>query len=140
MVSGTGLQQLKQTSSVEDVFLQQEQTQNLTGAEIPISVNVGMYSANLFEFMGVPPLLGREFTTADAPNGKAEPVAVLSYLFWNRQYGGSRDVLGKSIELDHKLYTIIGVVPPRFTWGDSDVYCLPRPAPIRTITGCRSSG
>jgi predicted permease len=128
MVSGTGLQQLKQTSSVDDVFLQQEQTQNLTGAEIPISVNVGMYSANLFEYMGVPPLLGREFTTGDAPKGKAEPVAVLSYLFWNRQYGGSRDVLGKTIELDHKLYTIIGVVPPRFTWGDSDVYLPAAPS------------
>jgi predicted permease len=122
MVSGIGLQQLKQTSSVEDVFLQQDQTQNLTGAEIPISVNVGMYSANLFEYMGVPPVLGREFTTADAPNGKPEPVAVLSYLFWQRQYGGSRDVPGKTIELDRKVYTIIGVVPPRFTWGDSDVY------------------
>jgi predicted permease len=122
MVSGTGLQQLKQTSSVEDVFIQQDQTQNLTGAEIPISVQVGLYSANLFEYMGVPPALGREFTTADAPNGKAEPVAVLSYLFWQRQFGGSRDVPGKTIELDHKLYTVIGVVPPRFTWGDSDVY------------------
>jgi predicted permease len=121
-VSGTGLQQLKQTSSVEDVFIQQDQTQNLTGAEIPISVQVGLYSANLFEYMGVPPALGREFTTPDAPDGKAEPVAVLSYLFWQRQFGGSRDVPGKTIELDHKLYTIIGVVPPRFTWGDSDVY------------------
>jgi predicted permease len=121
-VTGTGYQQLKQTSVIEDVFLQQDQTQNLTGAEIPISVQVGIYSPNLFDFMGVPPLLGRGFTSADVPGGKPEPVALVSYLFWNRQYGGSRDVLGKSIELDHKLYTIIGVVPPRFTWGDSDVY------------------
>jgi putative ABC transport system permease protein len=72
--------------------------------------------------MGVPPLLGREFTPADAPGGNPEPVAVLSYLFWQRQFGAGRDVLGKSIELDHKAYTIIGVVPPRFTWGDDDVY------------------
>ena len=72
--------------------------------------------------MGVPPLLGREFFSSDAPNGNASPVVVLSYLFWQRQFGGSRDVIGKSIELDHKLYTVIGVLPPRFTWGDSDVY------------------
>jgi predicted permease len=72
--------------------------------------------------MGVPPLLGREFTPADAPGGNPAPVAVLSYLFWQRQYGASRDVIGKSIELDHTPYTVIGVVPPRFTWGDSDVY------------------
>src|SRR5438477_8835568 len=73
MVSGTGYQQLRQASSVDDVFLQQENRQNLTGAEIPVSVNVGMYSANLFEYMGVPPLLGREFSSADAPNGNAAP-------------------------------------------------------------------
>lgn len=124
MVSGTGYKQLREASSVDDVFLQREGRQNLTGAEIPISVNVGTYSANLFEYMGVPPLLGREFTSADAANGNASPVAVLSYLFWQRQYGGNRDVVGKTIELDHKIYNVIGVVPPRFTWGDSDVYLI----------------
>ena len=122
MVSGAGYQQLRQTSSVDDVFLQQGGTQNLTGAEIPISVAVGIYSPNVFEYMGVPPLLGREFSSADAPHGNPAPIAVLSYLFWQRQFGGSRDVVGKTLELDHKIYNIIGVVPPRFTWGDSDVY------------------
>jgi predicted permease len=47
---------------------------------------------------------------------------VLSYIFWQKQFGGSRDVVGKTLELDHEIYTVIGVVPPRFTWGDSDVY------------------
>ena len=72
--------------------------------------------------MGVPPQLGRQFTSADLTDGKASPIAVLSYLFWKKQFGASRDVLGKTIELDHKIYTIIGVAAPRFTWGDSDVY------------------
>ena len=85
-------------------------------------MNVGLYSQNMFDYMGVPPLLGREFSPADAPGGNPAPVAVLSYLFWQRQYGASSDVVGKSIEMDHKSYTVIGVVPPRFTWGDSDVY------------------
>jgi predicted permease len=122
LVSGSGYQLLRQTSSVDDVFLMQERTENLTGAEIPVSVSVGTYSPNLFEYMGVPPLVGREFTSTDAPKGNAAPVAVLSYLFWQRQFGGSRDVVGKTLELDHKVYQILGVVPPRFTWGDSDVY------------------
>ena len=85
-------------------------------------MQVGLYTPNLFTYMGVPPLLGREFIPADAPGGNAAAVAVLSYLLWQRQYGGARDVVGKTIELDHTIYTIIGVVPPRFTWGDSDVY------------------
>jgi predicted permease len=122
LVNGSGYKDLRNISSLDDVFLQRQNQENLTGDQIPVSVNVGLYSPNLFEYMGVPPLLGREFTQADAPGGNAPPLAVLSYLFWQHQFGGSRDVLGKSIELDHKLYTVIGVVPPRFTWGDSDVY------------------
>jgi predicted permease len=121
-VTGTGYKELRKVSSLDNVFLQRNNQQNLTGDQIPVSVQVGLYSPNLFEFMGVPPLLGREFTEADAPGGNAAPVAVLSYLFWQHQFGGSRDAVGKPIELDHQLYTIIGVVPPRFTWGDSDVY------------------
>src|SRR5260370_33292675 len=121
-VNATGSKELQQTKPIEDCFSQNNSQQNLTGDQLPTSVNVGLYSPNLFEFMGVPPRLGREFTEADAPNGSAAPVAVLSYLFWQRQFGGSRDVVGKVIELDHKAYTVIGAAPPRFTWGDSDVY------------------
>jgi predicted permease len=120
--NGAGFPTIRNAAAVEDVFFQQGSQQNLTGDQIPFSVNVGLYSPNLFEFMGVPAFLGREFSTSDAPGGNPAPVAVLSYLFWQHQFGGSRDILNKSIELDHKLYTVIGVVPPRFTWGDSDVY------------------
>jgi predicted permease len=122
IVNGTQAGVLRNAASVDDVFLQDEKRENLTGEKFPVSVLVGLYSPNLFDYMGVPPLLGREFTPDDAPGGNPEPVAVLSYLFWQRQYGASRDVIGKSIELDHTPYTVIGVVPPRFTWGDDDVY------------------
>ena len=121
-VNGAEYAQLRQASSIDDVFLQQSKQENLTGEQFPISVDVGLYSANLFQYMGVPPLLGREFGPSDVAGGTPAPVAVLSYLFWQKQFGGSRDVLGKTVELDHSLYTVVGVVPPRFTWGDSDVY------------------
>jgi predicted permease len=122
IVNASGYKELKNIRSLDDVFLQRENQRNLTGDQIPVSVNVGLYSPNLFQYMGVAPLLGREFTAADAPGGNPAPVAVLSYIFWQRQFGGSRDIVGKTIELDHQVFTIIGVAPPRFTWGDSDVY------------------
>src|SRR5271170_6473562 len=122
IVNGTQAQEVLKASSVDDAFLQDGKQENLTGEKFPVSVLVGLYSPNTFDYMGVPPLLGREFSPADAPGGNPAPVVVLSYLFWQRQYGGSRDVIGKTIELDHTPYTIIGVVPPRFAWGDSDVY------------------
>ena len=121
--TGSELNELKQAKCVDDIFMQGGNTVTMTGSnQIPVSVQLGEYTPNLFEYMGVPPLLGRQFTSADMTDGKASPVAVLSYLFWKKQFNASRDVLGKTIELDHKLYTIIGVAAPRFTWGDSDVY------------------
>jgi predicted permease len=120
--------ELRRASSIDDVFIANAQMQTLTGGQFPISVNVGLYSPNLFTYMGVPMQVGREFTSTDAPGGKGAPVAVLSDLFWKRQFAASRDVIGKTIELDHKLYTVIGVAPPRFTWGDSDVYLPDMPS------------
>ena len=121
-VNGTESSQLREASTIDDVFLQNQQQQTLTGGPFPISVNVGQYSPNLFTYMGVPAALGRQFTPADAPGGKGSPVAVLSYLFWKRQFAGDRDVAGKTIQLDRTPYTVIGVAAPRFTWGDSDIY------------------
>jgi predicted permease len=121
-VNGSEYQELRRASSIDDVFLMNQQQETLTGGQFPISVRVGQYSSNLFTYMGVPPALGRQFTPSDAAGGKASPVVVLSYLFWQQQFGGNRNVVGQTIELDHALYTVIGVAAPRFTWGDSDVY------------------
>src|SRR5712675_2331507 len=121
-VNGSEYEELRRAASVDDVFLQRQESQTLTSGQFPISVTAGQYSPNLFAYMGVPPLLGRGFTPADAPGGKGSPVVLLSYLFWQKQFAGNRDVVGQSIELNHKLYTVIGVTPPRFTWGDCDVY------------------
>src|SRR5260370_24455715 len=121
-VNGSEYQELRRASSIDDVFLMNQRQENLTGRQFPISVRVGQYSSNLFTYMGGPPALGRDVTPAGAPGGKSSPVAVLSYLFWQQQFGGNRNVVGQTIELDHALYSVIGVAAPRFTWGDSDVY------------------
>src|ERR1700693_5281505 len=97
-VNGSEYSELRRASSIDDVFVANTQMQTMTGAQFPISVNVGQYSPNLFTYMGVPMQLGREFTSADAPGGKGSPVAVLSDLFWKRQFTGNRDVIGRSEE------------------------------------------
>ncbi len=124
MVNGTQYADVLHAHAVEDAFLMANQSGNgtMTSGTVPVTVNLGIYSPNLFTFMGVPPQLGREFTPGDAAGHHANPVAVLSYLFWKRQFGASKDVLGKTLTIDAKVYTIIGVAAPRFTWGDSDVY------------------
>ncbi len=76
---------------------------------------------NTFDVMGVPPLIGRATTAEDASAGAA-PVVILGYKFWQRQFGGSRGVLGRKLNLNGKVRTVIGVMPPRFMWRGADVY------------------
>jgi predicted permease len=76
---------------------------------------------NTFEVMGVAPLLGRTPTTSDA-SPDAEPVVVLGFRFWQRQFGGDPNVLGRQLRLDDTVRTVIGVMPKRFMWRGADVY------------------
>jgi hypothetical protein len=57
IVNGTQAQEVLKASSVEDAFLQDGKQENLTGDKFPVSVNVGLYSPNMFDYMGVPPML-----------------------------------------------------------------------------------
>jgi len=81
----------------------------------------GVYaSGEYFDALRVPPMLGRSFTAEDdrrggGPNG---PVAVISYTFWQRRFGGSPDVIGKTQTIDRVPFTIIGVMPPDFVGTD----------------------
>lgn len=61
---------------------------------------------------------------ADAPDGQEpQPVVELHYRFWRRHFNGDPNVIGKTLELDHKAYTIIGVTRPNFTWDwGADLY------------------
>jgi predicted permease len=71
-------------------------------------------SGNCFSLLGVSVILGRTITEADDQAGAAEPVAVLSYGYWLRHFGGQSSVLGQRITLQDKPFTIIGVAPRGF--------------------------
>ena len=77
----------------------------------------GMFvSGRYLDVLGVVPILGRGFTPADDKRGGGDdgPVVILNYGFWQREYGGRADALGKSIALDGHPFTIIGVTPQDF--------------------------
>jgi predicted permease len=73
-------------------------------------------SGAYFEVLGVPAMLGRTFTRADDRRGGGPdgPVAVISYSFWQRRFGGAADVIGRPLAVERVAYTIIGVTPPGF--------------------------
>ncbi len=92
----------------------------LTGAGEPERLSVGRASANLFDFLGVRPILGRTFLTEEVPPvGELEGarVALLSFELWNRRFGADRGVLGRTIQLSGDSYEIVGVLPPGFRIG-----------------------
>ncbi|HEX4164143.1 MAG TPA: ABC transporter permease [Bryobacteraceae bacterium] len=72
-------------------------------------------TADLFSTLGSRPVVGRGFNRTDDTYG-APPVAVLSFGFWQSRYGGSREALGKTLRLNEKEYTIVGVMPRRFSF------------------------
>src|SRR5215207_4418163 len=86
--------------------------------------------------MGVGPLFGRTPTAEDARPG-AEPVAVLGYRFWQRQFGGDPNVLGRQLRLNDINRTIIGVMPKRFMWRGADVYLPVTFEQGKTVEGVR---
>ena len=123
-ITGPQLKALRQLKSFESVAATWG-TWNLTTTDedLPEDVPSVQLTANSGMHFGVPALLGRTFIPADAPDGQdPQPVVLLSYLFWQRHFNADPSVVGRRIQLVHKNYTIIGVLPSRFTWQDAAVY------------------
>ena len=91
---------------------------------------------NTFDVMGVPAILGRTPSAADARPG-AEPVVVLGFRFWQRQFAGNPNVLGQQLRLNDVNRTVIGVMPKRFMWRGADVYLPITFERGKTIEGVR---
>ena len=71
-----------------------------------------LVNANFFDVLGVHPFLGRGFSPDEDTSPR--PVAVLSYALWNRRFGADRGIVGKTIQMDQMVYTVIGVAPRSF--------------------------
>jgi putative ABC transport system permease protein len=81
---------------------------------------------NFFEFMGLPPLIGRTITPADG-RPDAPAVAVLRHRAWISHFNADPNVVGRAVTMNGEPRTIIGVMPPRFTWHGADLWM---PSPI----------
>lgn len=139
--TGAQVQQLRQTNSIEEILAFTQQSLTTTGGDLPEDVTAYFWTPNAISYFGVPPALGRGLLPSDAPEGQQpQPVAMVSYLFWQRHYGGDPSILEKSIELAHSKYKIVGVISPYLTWGGGDVYLplrLTRDSGLRLNTSVR---
>ncbi len=117
------LHQLAQAHCMESVAAEDGWNLTTTDSDLPEDVAAVYFTGNATTHFGVPAELGRGLIPSDAPEGEdPQPVVVLSHKFWERHYGARPDIVGRTLQLVHKSYTIVGVMPARFTWGDGDVY------------------
>jgi putative ABC transport system permease protein len=93
----------------------------MTGRDAPVAFNGLKATGNTLEVLGVSPLLGRVFTPADAEPG-APPVVVLGHKAWQSKFGGDPKIVGRTLILNRRPVTVIGVMPPRFGLQDADMF------------------
>jgi predicted permease len=100
----------KQARSFTGMAALVERSFNLTGVGEPERLDGRRVSANLFELLGVPALLGRTFVPDDDKPGSH--VVLLSHSLWQGRFGSDPGVIGRAVTLNAESYTVIGVMPP----------------------------
>jgi putative ABC transport system permease protein len=109
----------EQSKSFEHLAVYGSRDFNLTGAGEPERLRGQGVSAALFPLLKVSPSAGRVFTDADERAGAA-PVVILSHQLWQRRFGADLNLIGQTLRLDDKSYTVVGVMPPGFAFPDRE--------------------
>src|SRR5438094_1550551 len=99
----------RQNSVFTGMAAMSERSFNLTGVGEPDRLDGRRVSANLFDLLGVPALLGRTFVPDDDRPGTH--VVLLSYSLWQRRFGSDPSIIGRVVTLNGESYTVIGVMP-----------------------------
>ncbi len=94
-------------------------TANITGIARPEQAQMEAVSDGVLETLAVPPAVGRWFSPSDQEPDGAKTV-MLSYGYWQRRFGGDREVIGRAIQVDSVTRTIVGVMPRGFRMVDQE--------------------
>lgn len=115
--TGTSFPNFEEWRAQNTVFSElagnQEHDLNVTGRGEPFVAHTGVVTTEFFPLLAVPPLAGRTFVPADGKLGAA-PVVVLSENLWRGRFGSDPNIVGSSVSLDKRVFTIIGVMPAGF--------------------------
>ena len=97
-------QDVAASGTVEFNFLNGDIAERVVGARV---------SSNLFSVLGVKPVIGRDFQPGEDQVG-ASRLVIVSHGFWQRNFGGQSSAVGKTLTLNDKPYTVIGIMPQSF--------------------------
>ena len=112
----------RQNQTFERVAAYNDATLTLSGGVEPERLDAAMAGSDLFDVLGVRPMLGRGFLAAEALPGGARAV-VLGHGLWQRRFGSDPGIVGRTITVDSAPHVVVGVMPPGFTFpGDVDLW------------------
>ena len=120
-------------TTFESVAIWYPTTATVTGAGDPEEIQAVRASVEFLPTLRVEPLLGRRFTAADDRPG-SPLTALLSYGYWQRRFGGARDIVGRTLTLDGAPVEIVGVLPPTFRFLEEQAEVLTPGQPNRART------
>src|SRR3984957_9299013 len=122
-LNGPQIREVQKIPILDNPLVMDYEPMTLTGREFPENVNVIALNGSGFTDLRMALFMGRGILPSDSINDQdPQLVAVLSYEFWRKHFLGDPNVLGRTIELDHKDYQVVGVVAPHFNWYSGDVY------------------
>jgi predicted permease len=121
-----------QSKTFEEMSEYHNMTFTMYGNGEPIRVRTGVVSSNFFNMLNITPLHGRVFTEEEDDIG-AEPLVLLTYEFWQREFNGQSDVIDQNVEFNNRSHKIIGILPhfPQFP-DINDVYMAIPSCPWRS--------
>ena len=102
------------TQSFSGLLAYHDDFVSLTGTNRPERIYAEFVSANYFDVLGMPPILGRAFSLTEEEKAGGTPAVVIGYALWQSHFGADPSVVGKSIQINKRLCTIVGVAPPAF--------------------------
>jgi predicted permease len=99
--------------------------QSISGATEPTRSKVATVSRDFFIALGVQPVIGRAFSPEDQREG-ASPAVLVSHTYWRQDLGGSADLSRYKLKMQDRVYSVVGVLPPRFSFPDGASLWIPR--------------
>jgi putative ABC transport system permease protein len=113
-----------QSQTMTQMAIEQTMSFTLSGVNQPERIKGYGVSPNFLSLLGVQPLIGRDFLPNEEKKGTA-PVLLLSYKLWQSHMGGDPNVVGRTLNLDGRSFSIVGVLPPTFYFLDKSEVLTP---------------
>jgi putative ABC transport system permease protein len=116
-MSSRNILALKSSAAVFDGLVAMSgDNMTLFGGEVPERVSVVLQTEGIDQTLGVTPFAGRNFSAAELRAGIASGVALISHSMWQSHFGGSSVILGSTVRLDARTFTVVGVMPPQYAF------------------------